>query len=84
MHSLSFGADLLVEGAVRSEERRLQRRNLIEGRRSDGCGGAAAAAFWAAIAAPMVPSCAAAAVNSSGTVLRNDIHCSLCVKPAGR
>ncbi|COW32468.1 Uncharacterised protein [Mycobacterium tuberculosis] len=39
MHSLSFGADLLVEGAVRSEERRLQRRNLIEGRRSDGCGG---------------------------------------------
>ncbi len=35
--------------------------------------GAAAAGVLAAIAAPMVLSCAAAAVNSSGTVL-NDIH----------
>ncbi|CNW06094.1 Uncharacterised protein [Mycobacterium tuberculosis] len=38
--------------------------------------GAAAAAFWATIAEPMVSSLPAAAANSSGCVVRNDIDCS--------
>ncbi|COX28272.1 Uncharacterised protein [Mycobacterium tuberculosis] len=38
--------------------------------------GAAAAAFWATIAEPMVSSLPAAAANSSGCVVRHDIDCS--------